>query len=220
MLNQISNKNGPENVQGWERAASAVTGLMMVKKGLRARGLGSLVLLATGGMAIMRAVNGRCELKRMLTESQHGGSQGADKERYSHMPMDSEVHSPDFKSSGTSMPDSTQMGNEASAARGATPSGSATGSNASGTTGSSAASGSSSGSGTSGGVGSSGTLGNPTPAGTSGSTSKPGSSSSGSSSSGSTSGSPSSSTTSGSAGSSSATAGSNPSSKPDSTGNS
>ncbi|SDS56640.1 Protein of unknown function [Halopseudomonas xinjiangensis] len=172
MLNQISNKNAPENVKGWERAASAVTGLMLVKKGLRGRGLTSLMLLATGGMAIMRAVNGRCELKRKLEESQHSGSQGSDKERYSHMPMDSEVHSTDFKSSSTSMPDSTKMGNEASAARGATTSSSSGGSTTPGATstsstpgsaGSSTTPGSSSTSSSAAGVGSSSTLGNTTP---------------------------------------------------------
>lgn len=119
LMNQISNKNAPENVKGWERAASAVTGLMMVKRGLRGRGLTSLVLLATGGMALMRAASGRCEIKRKLEESQHGGSHGFGKERYSHMSMDSEPHSPDFKSTSTSLPGSTQMGNEAAAARGA-----------------------------------------------------------------------------------------------------
>ena len=175
ILNQISNKNAPENVKGWERAASAVTGLLMVKKGLRGRGLTSLMLLATGGMAIMRAVNGRCELKRRLEESQHNGSHGSDKERYSHMPMDSEPHAPDFQSSGTAMPDSTRMGNEASAARGATTSnssggsttpGSSTTSSTAGSTGSSSTPGSSSTTSSTGGVGSSGTLGNTTPTGT------------------------------------------------------
>lgn len=119
LMNQISNKNAPENVKGWERAASAVTGFVMVKKGLRGGGLTSLVLLATGGMALMRAASGRCEIKRKLEQSQHGGSQESGKERYSHMSMDSEPHSPDFKSTSTSLPGSTQMGNEAAAARGA-----------------------------------------------------------------------------------------------------
>ncbi len=33
-------------------------------------------------------------------------------QRYSHMPLDSEVHSPDFQGDSVTLPDSSPMGNE------------------------------------------------------------------------------------------------------------
>ncbi|WP_150303385.1 YgaP family membrane protein [Pseudomonas saliphila] len=110
MMNKLYDPNAPQNVQGWERAASVAGGLMLLKRGLRTGGLGSVLELAIGGMALMRGVTGQCEMKRQLTERQSGTHQS--KERYSHMPMDSEVHSPDFQDPATSMPDATPMGHE------------------------------------------------------------------------------------------------------------
>ncbi|MCP9339559.1 YgaP family membrane protein [Stutzerimonas xanthomarina] len=61
-----------QNVQGWERAASIIGGLYFVGKGLGRGGLGGLVQLAIGGMALTRGFTGHCEAKRVLCEvSEH-----------------------------------------------------------------------------------------------------------------------------------------------------
>lgn len=106
------------NVQGFERFASVAGGLMMVGKGIRRGGFLGLVELAVGGLVLARGASGQCELKRAMAdlEAKESG-QEKDIERYSHMPMDSEVHSPDFEDDAVTMPDATQMGNEARADR-------------------------------------------------------------------------------------------------------
>ncbi len=67
-MNRMFSKNAAQNVHGWERAASVAGGLMLMGKGLRRGGLGGIVQLAMGGMALARGVSGRCEAKRILTE--------------------------------------------------------------------------------------------------------------------------------------------------------
>ncbi len=57
-----------QNVHGWERAASVIGGLYFVGKGLGRGGLGGLVQLAMGGMALARGFTGHCEAKRVLCE--------------------------------------------------------------------------------------------------------------------------------------------------------
>ncbi|QJD57825.1 DUF2892 domain-containing protein [Pseudomonas sp. gcc21] len=110
MMNKLYDSNAPQNVQGWERAASVAGGLMLLKRGMRTGGVGSVLELALGGMALLRGVTGQCKMKRQLVERRSGKHES--KERYSHMPLDSEVHSPDFQDAGTSMPDTTPMGHE------------------------------------------------------------------------------------------------------------
>ncbi|MFC3606520.1 YgaP-like transmembrane domain [Stutzerimonas tarimensis] len=55
------------NVHGWERTASIAGGLLFLGKGLRRGGIGGLLQLALGGMALARGMTGHCEAKRVLT---------------------------------------------------------------------------------------------------------------------------------------------------------
>lgn len=113
-MNRIFDKSAPQNVHGFERAASLAGGLVLLGKGLRRGGLFGLVELAMGGMALARGVSGRCEGKRMLQEARHTRSPHAatGPARYSHMPLDSEVRSPDFKDDDVKLPDAAPMGHE------------------------------------------------------------------------------------------------------------
>jgi hypothetical protein len=113
-MNRLFDKTAPQNVHGWERTASVAGGLMLLGKGLRRGGLSGMLQLAMGGMALARGMSGRCEAKRILTETEHQSHRQdmADKQRYSHMPMDSEVHSPDFAEPEVILPDATPMGHE------------------------------------------------------------------------------------------------------------
>jgi len=110
MIKQMFDKSAPQNVHGWERAASLAGGLVMMGKGLRRGGVIGIAELAMGGMALARGIGGRCEAKRMLTEMET--KPALPSQRYSHMPMDSEVHSPDFLDDSVTLPDSTPMGHE------------------------------------------------------------------------------------------------------------
>lgn len=110
MIKQMFDKTAPQNVHGWERAASLAGGLVLMGKGLRRGGIFGLAELAMGGMALARGISGRCEGKRMLTEME--AKPALPSQRYSHMPMDSEVHSPDFQDDSVTLPDSSPMGNE------------------------------------------------------------------------------------------------------------
>jgi hypothetical protein len=115
-MNRLFNKTAPQNVHGWERTASVAGGLMLLGKGLRRGGVSGLLQLAMGGMALARGISGRCEAKRILTETETEQPRRqqhlADKQRYSHMPLDSEVHSPDFAEAAVTLPDTTPMGHE------------------------------------------------------------------------------------------------------------
>ena len=66
-MNKSSNQ-ASQNVHGWERAASIAGGLYFLGKGLSRGGLGGLVQLALGGMALARGVTGQCEGKRVLCD--------------------------------------------------------------------------------------------------------------------------------------------------------
>nr|WP_241666557.1 DUF2892 domain-containing protein [Stutzerimonas nosocomialis] len=70
MMNRTLPSDGSktENVHGWERTASVVGGLYFLGKGLRRGGIGGLLQLAVGGMALARGVTGHCEAKRVLCE--------------------------------------------------------------------------------------------------------------------------------------------------------
>ena len=98
------------NVKGTERTLSVIGGLALVGCGLRHGGLSGLLQIALGGMALMRGATGHCELKATLCTALNKDDN--DIARYSHMPMDSEVRSPDFRHPDTGMPDSTPMGHE------------------------------------------------------------------------------------------------------------
>ena len=54
------------NVQGWERAGSVATGVVMVGKGLRRGGLFGLIQVAIGGAVLARGVTGHCSAKSLL----------------------------------------------------------------------------------------------------------------------------------------------------------
>lgn len=101
-------QHSSQNVTGMERKLSIAGGLGLLACGLRHGGVGGLLALTAGGMALYRGLTGRCELKERLCE-RHSGDDIA---RYAHMPMDSEVRSPDFRNPETGLPDSTPMGHE------------------------------------------------------------------------------------------------------------
>lgn len=86
-------QHSSQNVTGMERKLSIAGGLGLLACGLRHGGVGGLLALAAGGMALYRGLTGHCELKERLCE-RHSGDDIA---RYAHMPMDSEVRSPDFR---------------------------------------------------------------------------------------------------------------------------
>lgn len=67
-MNLGSNKHTTQNVQGWERAASIAGGLFFLGKGLSRGGLGGILQVAMGGMALARGFTGHCEAKRVLCE--------------------------------------------------------------------------------------------------------------------------------------------------------
>jgi len=73
-MNSIFPKNATQNVHGWERAASIAGGLVFLAKGLGRGGLGGMLQLAIGGMALARGVTGHCEAKRVLCEASHSSS--------------------------------------------------------------------------------------------------------------------------------------------------
>ena len=102
--------NSNHNVKGTERTLSVVGGLALVGCGLRHGGLSGLLQIAIGGMALMRGATGHCELKEKLCSKLDKSDN--DIARYSHMPLDSEARSPDFRNPETGMPDSTTMGHE------------------------------------------------------------------------------------------------------------
>ncbi|MDD0972939.1 YgaP family membrane protein [Pseudomonas fontis] len=54
------------NVQGWERAGSVATGVIMVGKGLRKGGLFGLIQVAIGGVALARGITGHSSAKSLL----------------------------------------------------------------------------------------------------------------------------------------------------------
>lgn len=103
------------NVSDFERGASVLGGLLLVGKGLRRGGVGGFLRLAIGSVALLRGYTGHCEAKRLYNELREKQKAAVD-QRYSHMPMDSEVHSPDFESANVTLPDATPMGHEHSSA--------------------------------------------------------------------------------------------------------
>ena len=80
--------------------------------GLRRGGLLGVVGAALGGWLLSRGLGGHHPLKR--TALADPLAPGAEKARYAHMPLDSEVHSPDFATQ-SALPDTTPMGHERSA---------------------------------------------------------------------------------------------------------
>jgi hypothetical protein len=115
-MNKLFDKSQPQNVHGLERAASLTGGAVLLTRGLRRGGLIGLAELAMGGMALLRGISGRCEMKRKLAElearAEAGQDTKPDTQRYSHMPLDSEVRSPDFERAEVKLPDAAPMGHE------------------------------------------------------------------------------------------------------------
>jgi uncharacterized membrane protein len=108
-MNPLFDKTAPKNVHGWERAVSVAGGLVLVGKGLRRGGVLGLFGMVMGGLALVRGMSGRCEFKRALQQRRYRAPEA--KARYAHMPLDSEVHSPDFEDV-EALPDTTPMGHE------------------------------------------------------------------------------------------------------------
>ncbi|HCC60941.1 MAG TPA: DUF2892 domain-containing protein [Pseudomonas sp.] len=65
---RTSSNHASQNVHGWERAASIIGGLYFLGKGLGRGGVGGVLQLAVGGMALARGISGQCEAKRMLDD--------------------------------------------------------------------------------------------------------------------------------------------------------
>lgn len=97
------------NVQGLERCASYVAGLAVLGVSLHRGGLLGLTGTVLGGLLLARGISGRCDLKRAWQNDTPAPR--ADRARYAHMPLDSEVHSPDFAMQDV-LPDTTPMGHE------------------------------------------------------------------------------------------------------------
>lgn len=113
-MNQLDDTTA-QTVHGWERAASLTGGLLLLGLGARRGGVLGLLQMGVGGLALLRGISGRCEAKRLLTTAPRQPRHNAPRpERYSHMPMDSEVRSPDFTDAEVSLPDSMPMGIEKS----------------------------------------------------------------------------------------------------------
>lgn len=68
------NKPVDPNVHGWERAASIAGGLLLLGKGIRKGGLGGMVQLAMGGMAVARGFSGKCAAKRAIADALNSSS--------------------------------------------------------------------------------------------------------------------------------------------------
>jgi hypothetical protein len=109
-MSRLFDKNAPQNVHGWERAASVAGGLILLGKGVRRGGIGGALEFAMGAAALVRGLSGRCQAKRLFTDTpaQTEGRHAY----YSHMPLDSEVRSPDFEDADVQLPDTVPMGNE------------------------------------------------------------------------------------------------------------
>ncbi|SDS71344.1 Protein of unknown function [Halopseudomonas xinjiangensis] len=60
--------NGPNNVQGMERAASLAGGALLVFRGMRRGGIFGLASMAMGAAALMRGSTGHCEMKQKLQQ--------------------------------------------------------------------------------------------------------------------------------------------------------
>ncbi|MCW3147822.1 DUF2892 domain-containing protein [Stutzerimonas stutzeri] len=114
-MKPLFDETAAQNVHGLERTASVAGGLLLLGLGARRGGVLGLLQMGVGGLALLRGLSGRCEAKRLLAEPPRHPA--PDRARYSHMPLDSEVHSPDFADADVVLPDSTPMGYEASASR-------------------------------------------------------------------------------------------------------
>src|SRR5690554_7759911 len=65
-------QHSSQNVTGMERKLSIAGGLGLLACGLRHGGVGGLLALAAGGMALYRGLTGHCELKERLCERHSG----------------------------------------------------------------------------------------------------------------------------------------------------
>lgn len=100
------------DLHDWQRYASIGGGLALLGAGLRRGGLLGAAGAALGGWLLSRGLGEHRPLQRPGLADPL--APGAEKARYAHMPLDSEVHSPDFATQGA-LPDTTPMGHERSA---------------------------------------------------------------------------------------------------------
>src|SRR5690606_31850163 len=75
-MNYDQTDQSTPNVQGFERTASIVGGIMLLGCGVRKGGLAGLLEMALGGMAIARGVTGQCAMKRALCQACAKGEWG------------------------------------------------------------------------------------------------------------------------------------------------
>ncbi|WP_263138923.1 DUF2892 domain-containing protein [Pseudomonas sp. RIT-PI-AD] len=59
----------PGHLYGWERAASIAGGFILIGKGLSRGGIGGLLQLALGGVAVKRGFSGHSKTKAFLAEA-------------------------------------------------------------------------------------------------------------------------------------------------------
>ena len=143
-MNYDQTEQSTPNVQGFERTASIVGGVMLLGCGIRKGGLAGLIEMALGGMAIARGATGHCAMKRALCQACAKGDCGEHRShRYSGeagQGMSSETgsgSSSGTRSSTTTGPTSGTASGTSSSTTTGTPSGSAfssTSGHASGTT--------------------------------------------------------------------------------------
>lgn len=82
----------PTNLATTERAASCIGGLALLGNGLRTRNLGGALQVVVGGIALLRGVTGHCKLKQLMGKSYPSNT--LKRNRYSHIPLDADVHNP------------------------------------------------------------------------------------------------------------------------------
>lgn len=97
------------NLHDWERCVTIGGGLTLLGLSLRRGGVLGLAGAALGGWLLARGLQRHHEPKRAGQFDPL--APGAEKARYAHMPLDSEVHSPDFTTQDV-LPDTTPMGHE------------------------------------------------------------------------------------------------------------
>lgn len=70
-LNKIKSMvNGPNNVQGMERAASLAGGALLLFRGMRRGGIFGVASMAMGAAALLRGSTGHCEMKQKMQNRQ------------------------------------------------------------------------------------------------------------------------------------------------------
>lgn len=63
---QIMGPAYQQNVEGWERAGSIISGLLMARRGYHRGGLAGIWNLGMGAFLLLRGVTGHCYMKEVL----------------------------------------------------------------------------------------------------------------------------------------------------------